>query len=136
MQADPEAALRRYQQSRKERRVTTRIVDDAMGWFSAFLTAAEMTELIGIIDAYARALPVDDDTLDNRRADALVGLVRRGSGLRAEPVAPEPGAAAAEPGASASPEPAEDTAAPADEPADIADPTVALVGLGRVSKFP
>jgi hypothetical protein len=110
LKADPEAALKRYKASRKKRRVTTRIAEDAMGWFSAFLDAAEMTELIGTVDAYARMLPTQDGTLDNRRADALVGLVRRGGGLHT-PDAPEPAPAN---------NPAEDTTG--DEPTNVADP--------------
>jgi hypothetical protein len=111
LKADPEAAMRRYDQARKKRRVTTRIVDDAMGWFSAFLDAAEMTELMGTVDAYARMLPADEGrTLDNRRADALVGLIRRGGGLQPEPATTD------EPDA----QPAKDTAP--HEPTDITDP--------------
>jgi hypothetical protein len=84
-----------------------------MGWFSAFLEAAEMTELMGTVDAYARMLPADEGrTLDNRRADALVGLVRRGGGLQPDPAAPESTTTDAQP--------AEETAA--DEPIDITDP--------------
>jgi hypothetical protein len=112
MKADPEAAMRRYDQARKKRRVTTRVVEDAMGWFSAFLEAAEMIELMGTVDAYARMLPADEGrTLDNRRADALVGLIRRGGGLHPDtaPAAPQPATRPAE-------EPT------ADEPADVADP--------------
>jgi hypothetical protein len=82
LKADPEAALKRCKAAKKKRRVTTRIVEDAMGWFSAFLTAPEMTELMGTVDAYARMLPATDgNTLDNRRADAMVGLIRRGGEL-------------------------------------------------------
>jgi hypothetical protein len=108
--------MRRYDQARKKRRVTTRIVDDAMGWFSAFLDAAEMTELMGTVDAYARMLPADEGrTLDNRRADALVGLIRRGGGLQPDATAP------------ATPEPATTDAQPTentttDEPTDTTDP--------------
>jgi hypothetical protein len=96
--------MRRHKAARKKRKVTTRATDDAMGWFSAFLEAAEMTELIGTVDAYARMLPADENrTLDNRRADALVGLIRRGGGLDTE-----------------SAEPAEEVVA--DEPIDGDDP--------------
>jgi hypothetical protein len=112
MKADPEAAMRRYDQARKKRRVTTRVVEDAMGWFSAFLEAAEMIELMGTVDAYARMLPANEGrTLDNRRADALVGLIRRGGGLQPDtaPVAPQPVTEQAE-------EP------PADKAADMMDP--------------
>jgi hypothetical protein len=113
IKADPEAAMRRYDQARKKRRVTTRVVEDAMGWFSAFLTAAEMIELMGTVDAYARMLPGDEGrTLDNRRADALVGLIRRGGGLHPDN-APEPANQSAT-------EPVEEP--PADKPADIVDP--------------
>jgi hypothetical protein len=113
LKADPEAAMRRYDQARKKRRVTTRVVDDAMGWFSAFLDAAEMTELMGTVDAYARMLPADEGrTLDNRRADALVGLIRRGGGLQPDATAPEPAATDAQP----------DEEATADEPTDLTDP--------------
>jgi hypothetical protein len=120
LKADPEAAMRRYDQARKKRRVTTRIVDDAMGWFSAFLDAAEMTELMGTVDAYARMLPADDGrTLDNRRADALVGLIRRGGGLQPEPAASEPATTDAPP-TSTDEQSAEDTIT--DESTDITDP--------------
>jgi hypothetical protein len=97
LKADPEAAMRRYQQARKKRRVTTRIADDAMGWFSAFLTAPEMIEMMGTVDAYARMLPADEDrTLDNRRADALIGLIRRGGGLHPTSEATPPATASAD----------------------------------------
>jgi hypothetical protein len=116
LKADPEAAMRRYEQSRKKRRVTTRIVEDAMGWFSAFLTAPEMTELMGTVDAYARMLPADEGrTLDNRRADALVGLIRRGGGLHVDPT-PAPASGTDEPEA----QPSKDTTTA--EPSDIHDP--------------
>jgi hypothetical protein len=128
LKADPEAAMRRCDQARKKRRVTARVVEDAMGWFSAFVTAAEMTELMGTVDAYARMLPADEGrTLDNRRADALVGLIRRGGGLQPDPTPAVPNPAATDapspPSNSADEpvaEPAEATAA--DEPADIVDP--------------
>jgi hypothetical protein len=113
LKADPEAAMRRYDQARKKRRVTTRVVEDAMGWFSAFLDVAEMTELMGTVDAYARMLPADEGrTLDNRRADALVGLIRRGGGLQPQPATPESATADAPSG--------EETTA--DEPTDPVEP--------------
>jgi hypothetical protein len=119
LKADPEAAMRRYDQARKKRRVTTRVVEDAMGWFSAFLEAAEMTELMGTVDAYARMLPADEGrTLDNRRADALVGLIRRGGGLQPESATPEP--------ATTDPQPTEETTT--DEPTDPFEQQLATEG--------
>jgi hypothetical protein len=127
LKADPDAAFERYARARKQRRVTTRIDEDAMAWFSAYLTGVEMTRLIAIVDAYARMLPDDDgSTLDNRRADALIGLVERGSGLHTEPT-PEPsaskpsasGPSTSEPSTS---EPSEESSTPVEEQTGSVDP--------------
>jgi hypothetical protein len=108
LKADPDAAFQRYAKALKNRRVTTRIDQDAMAWFSAYLTGAEMTRLMAIIDAHARAMPEDNGTLDNRRADALIGLVERGSALTNTPPPVTPQAATPEPATpqTGTPEPA------------------------------
>jgi hypothetical protein len=73
---DPEGAQARHEEAKRKRHVASTPADDAMGWLRAYLTADELTMVMAVLDAYARACPREDPrTMDARRADALVELV-------------------------------------------------------------
>jgi hypothetical protein len=74
--ADPDGARARYEEAKRNRHVASTPADDAMGWLRAYLSADELTMVMGVLDAYAHACPREDPrTMDARRADALVELV-------------------------------------------------------------
>jgi hypothetical protein len=74
--ADPEGAQERHDKAKNKRHVAGTPADDAMGWLRAYLTADELTTVMGVLDAYAHACPREDPrTMDARRTDALVELV-------------------------------------------------------------
>jgi hypothetical protein len=73
---DPEGAQERHDKAKTRRHVAGTPADDAMGWLRAYLSADELTMVMGVLDAYAHACPREDPrTMDARRADALVELV-------------------------------------------------------------
>ncbi len=89
--ADPAQADLRHHESVADRRVTVRPVDSGMAWFGACLAAEDALTVRRCLDqlvdgaSSAQWLPAestadvagpDSRTLDQRRADALVGLAR------------------------------------------------------------
>jgi hypothetical protein len=73
---DPEGVQERHDRAKNRRHVAGTPADDAMGWLRAYLSADELTMVMGVLDAYAHACPREDlRTMDARRADALVELV-------------------------------------------------------------
>lgn len=83
--ADPDAARRRAEQARQQRRVQHTAARDGMGWLSALLPAQTSNAIFAVIDAHARALAdastdtgtgaADARGIDERRADAFADLI-------------------------------------------------------------
>ncbi len=76
---DPERVRRRREKAVTERAVGWSPQPDGMGLLEALLPAERVMEILGIIDTYAQNTgggPSDDRTMDARRADALVDLLR------------------------------------------------------------
>jgi hypothetical protein len=71
--ADP---VERRKQAYAERRVASRPAGDGMGELYGFLSAPELAAMMARVDAEARKVsPGDERTLEQKRADALVGFV-------------------------------------------------------------
>jgi hypothetical protein len=74
--SDPEAAERRRQRARAERRVTLCAVEDGMSELWALLPSVQARGIQQVLDQVAREVGSKDErTMDQRRADALVELI-------------------------------------------------------------
>ncbi|MCP3805531.1 HNH endonuclease [Allokutzneria sp. A3M-2-11 16] len=71
---DAEAALRRHQEKRKQRLVEKFVLDDGMCSLRLVMSAVDAALAFDRIDRIARALPKDDRTLDQKRADVATDL--------------------------------------------------------------
>lgn len=80
IRVDAEAASRRRREAVRGRRVFTAAEPDAMMLFGAHLPAAQALEAYRLVDTHASAGQPDDRTADQRRADALLDLLRGGAG--------------------------------------------------------
>ncbi|WP_432092357.1 DUF222 domain-containing protein [Streptomyces sp. bgisy100] len=98
LKADPEGADGRHRSARAERRVSHRMDQDGMAWWSVYLPAEQAAQLDAAVDAHARCLQGAEEhrrakgargpesrpgvdagrTLEQRRVDALVDLVLHG----------------------------------------------------------
>ncbi|MCP3802270.1 HNH endonuclease [Allokutzneria sp. A3M-2-11 16] len=72
---DPDAALRRHKKATKERAVEKRDLDDGMSSLRFVVPALEGVLIYDRIDRIARALPKDDRTLDQKRADVAMDVL-------------------------------------------------------------
>ena len=73
---DPEAAERRHQRKRRERKVVLYPERDGMATLAATLPATEAVGVYAVLDQHARACGGGDQrAMDARRADTLVDLV-------------------------------------------------------------
>ncbi|WP_256564754.1 HNH endonuclease signature motif containing protein [Allokutzneria sp. A3M-2-11 16] len=72
---DPDAALRRHKKATKERVVEKRDLDDGMSSLRFVVPALEGVLIYDRIDRIARALPKDDRTLDQKRADVAMDVL-------------------------------------------------------------
>jgi hypothetical protein len=79
IRVDADAAARRRREAVRDRRVFTRAEPDGMALFGSYLAAADALEAYSLVDSRARADAADERTQDQRRADALMDLLR-GSG--------------------------------------------------------
>ncbi|MBV9140346.1 MAG: DUF222 domain-containing protein [Pseudonocardiales bacterium] len=80
--ADPAAAQKRAEQSRRKRGVRMWPEPDGMATLSAYLPADDAVGVFAVLDEYARhsAVPGDERTVEARRGDALVDLVLNPTG--------------------------------------------------------
>jgi hypothetical protein len=73
---DPDGVEQRHRARKKERRVELWPLDDGMAELRAYLTAPDATLIKLRLDAFARAMPAEDErTMDQRRADVLRDLL-------------------------------------------------------------
>lgn len=74
---DPDAAGRRAEQAKKDRRVCVEPAPDGMGWLSAFLSAEDIGAVYTRIDHLARGLNTSSEarSMDELRADVLRDLI-------------------------------------------------------------
>ena len=78
---DAAAAARRRREARRGRRVFTSPEPDGMALFGSYLAAEDAMEAYRIVDERARSYDRDDRSADERRADAVMDLLRgNGSG--------------------------------------------------------
>ncbi|WP_030433253.1 DUF222 domain-containing protein, partial [Allokutzneria albata] len=75
LKLDAEAALRRYEEKRKQRLVEKFNLDDGMCSLRVVLPALDAALAFDRIDRIARALPKDDRTLDQKRSDVAADLL-------------------------------------------------------------
>lgn len=80
IRVDADAAARRRREAVLGRRVFTRAEPDGMALFGAQLPAPDALEAYALVDARARSYDRDDRTADQRRAHALLDLLRRRRG--------------------------------------------------------
>ena len=83
LRLDPAGAQQRHEVRKQERRVELTPLDDAMAELRAVLPAADATAIYQRLDAFAYAVPADDErTVDQRRADVFTDLLLGvGSGI-------------------------------------------------------
>ncbi|MGH3999320.1 MAG: DUF222 domain-containing protein, partial [Pseudonocardiaceae bacterium] len=84
--ADPTAARKRAERTRRERGVQLWPEPDGMATLSAYLPAADAVGVFAVLDEHARhaGVPGDERGMDARRADALVDLVLTPTGFRSQ----------------------------------------------------
>jgi hypothetical protein len=76
IEADPAGANARHEKARHERHVEVRPGDDGMSTFEAELSAEDAALAYATLSLIARAVPgTDPRTMNQRRADCLVGLI-------------------------------------------------------------
>jgi hypothetical protein len=75
VRADPDGAKRREAYARAERRVVLAAADDGMAELYALLPAPEAVAIYDRVNRYARAVPADGRTADQRRADCFTDLL-------------------------------------------------------------
>jgi len=80
IRVDADAASRRRRAAARERRVFVSPERDGMALFGAHLRAPDAMEAYRIVDEHAAGLAGDDRCADERRADALMQILRGGSG--------------------------------------------------------
>jgi hypothetical protein len=78
IKVDADAAARRRREEIRKRRVFVSSEADGMALFGSYLPAADAMEAYRIVDAHAATLERDDRCTDERRADALMALLRGG----------------------------------------------------------
>jgi hypothetical protein len=78
VKVDADAAARRRREEIRRRRVFVSSQPDGVALFGAYLPAADAMEAYRIVDAHARSLERDERCSDERRADALMALLRGG----------------------------------------------------------
>jgi hypothetical protein len=78
IKVDAEAAAKRRREAVRESRVFVSPEPDGMALFGAYLPAADAMEAYRIVDAHASSLARDDRCADERRAAALMALLRGG----------------------------------------------------------
>src|SRR5579885_345878 len=71
-QADPTGYQQRHQKAKTDRRVEIRPLPDGMAQLTAVLPAVEARMAHDLLCADAKALPADDRTTDQKRADAFL----------------------------------------------------------------
>jgi hypothetical protein len=87
IKVDADAAAKRRRDEVRRRRVFVSPEPDGMALFGSYLTAGNAMEAYRLVDAHAKTLPKDDRCADERRADALMELLR-GGGADAPSVVP------------------------------------------------
>ena len=75
---DPDGAQERHDRTQNGRHVRSVPADDAMGRLNAYLTADELTRVMGVLDAYAHACPHQDPTNHGRTPHRRAGGTRHG----------------------------------------------------------
>lgn len=85
LRVDPEAAVRREDKAEAERGVVVNPLPDGMAELIATLPAADAHALYNRIDELARKAR-DSRSMDQRRADTLVGLGQRNAGVAGKPL--------------------------------------------------
>lgn len=76
LRVDAGAAVRRRREAVRGRRVFVAPEPDGMALFGSYLPAAEPMEAYRLVDSHAGGYARDDRTADQRRADALLDLLR------------------------------------------------------------
>ena len=71
---DPKRSEDKHREAIKDRRVSMRADEDGMAGVFAYLRADAAAALMTAVDAHAAALPKDDRTSDQKRADVLADL--------------------------------------------------------------
>jgi hypothetical protein len=85
IRVDKNAAAKRRREARRGRRVFTSPEPDGISLFGAYLPAESAAEAYQLVDAHAATLSRDDRCADERRADALMELLRGGGAGAAAP---------------------------------------------------
>ncbi|MGP3925643.1 DUF222 domain-containing protein [Streptomyces sp. 8N616] len=78
LKADPEGARARHEGAKKDRKISRRMDQDGMAWWSVYVPAEQAAQLDAAVDAHAeiiRSGREDTRSLEQRRVDALVDLV-------------------------------------------------------------
>lgn len=83
---DAEAAAKRRREELRKKRVFVSPEPDGMALFGAYVAAGEAMEAYALVDAYAATLDRDDRSADERRAAALMALLRGGVGGAPRPL--------------------------------------------------
>lgn len=77
VRVDPDGAEERARNRQQDRRVYVKPVSDGMAWFNTFCRVEDAVACKDRIDRIANTIPADDPrTMDQRRADTVIDLIR------------------------------------------------------------